>query len=218
MSSRLRLVDARAFLQEGVEAGPYKAVGVAMEVIPRTLAQNCGANVVRTLTKLRAQVRRALSGGEGRGSGSKHDYTCAAILGDVGCVPLSLLPVSRPAARRAARVPVRHQRGHWRRDGHEEAGHLGAAGRQGEQRFAAGGAPHLNSTRPQPKLRSPACPLLLTGPQTQTMKTAVESAQMLLRIDDIVSGIRRKQQAGPQKTGAEVEDHDNVDPEQQLAE
>jgi T-complex protein 1 subunit gamma len=43
-------------LQEGVEAWPYKAVGAAMEVIPRTLAQNCGANVIRTLTKLRAKV------------------------------------------------------------------------------------------------------------------------------------------------------------------
>ena len=40
---------------EGVEQYPYKAVGVALEVIPRTLAQNCGANVIRTLTKLRAK-------------------------------------------------------------------------------------------------------------------------------------------------------------------
>lgn len=40
---------------EGVEQGPYRAVGVALEVIPRTLAQNCGANVIRTLTKLRAK-------------------------------------------------------------------------------------------------------------------------------------------------------------------
>ena len=31
----------------GVEQWPYKAVGVALEVIPRTLAQNCGANVIR---------------------------------------------------------------------------------------------------------------------------------------------------------------------------
>lgn len=30
--------------------------------------------------------------------------------------------------------------------------------------------------------------------QVQTIKTAVESAQMLLRIDDIVSGISKKQQ------------------------
>lgn len=35
--------------------GPYRAVGQALEVIPRTLAQNCGANVIRTLTKLRAK-------------------------------------------------------------------------------------------------------------------------------------------------------------------
>ena len=40
---------------EGVEQQPYRAVGVALEVIPRTLAQNCGANVIRTLTKLRAK-------------------------------------------------------------------------------------------------------------------------------------------------------------------
>jgi T-complex protein 1 subunit gamma len=32
-----------------------RAVGQAMEVIPRTLAQNCGANIIRTLTKLRAK-------------------------------------------------------------------------------------------------------------------------------------------------------------------
>ena len=38
-----------------MEQGPYKAVGEALEVIPRTLAQNCGANIIRTLTKLRAK-------------------------------------------------------------------------------------------------------------------------------------------------------------------
>lgn len=39
--------------------GPYRAVGQALEVIPRTLAQNCGANVIRTLTKLRAKHAEA---------------------------------------------------------------------------------------------------------------------------------------------------------------
>lgn len=39
----------------GVEKGPYRAVAQALEIIPRTLAQNCGANVIRTLTALRAQ-------------------------------------------------------------------------------------------------------------------------------------------------------------------
>jgi hypothetical protein len=38
---------------EGVQQWPFRAVGDALEVIPRTLAQNCGANVVRALTTLR---------------------------------------------------------------------------------------------------------------------------------------------------------------------
>lgn len=37
----------------GVRKGPYAAVGSALEVIPRTLAQNCGASPIRTLTALR---------------------------------------------------------------------------------------------------------------------------------------------------------------------
>ncbi|CAM9400526.1 unnamed protein product [Phaeothamnion confervicola] len=40
---------------EGVQQWPYQAVAAALEVIPRTLAQNCGANVVRALTQLRAK-------------------------------------------------------------------------------------------------------------------------------------------------------------------
>jgi len=39
----------------GVEQYPYQAIAIALEVIPRTLLQNCGANIVRTLTNLRAQ-------------------------------------------------------------------------------------------------------------------------------------------------------------------
>ena len=40
---------------EGVQQGPFLAVGEAMEVIPRTLAQNCGVSVIRTVTQLRAK-------------------------------------------------------------------------------------------------------------------------------------------------------------------
>jgi T-complex protein 1 subunit gamma len=40
---------------EGVQQGPFMAVGEAMEVIPRTLAQNCGVSVIRTVTQLRAK-------------------------------------------------------------------------------------------------------------------------------------------------------------------
>lgn len=39
----------------GVIQWPYKAVASALEVIPRTLAQNCGANTIRALTALRAK-------------------------------------------------------------------------------------------------------------------------------------------------------------------
>lgn len=37
----------------GVEGWPFRAVADAMEVIPRTLAQNAGGNVIRVLTELR---------------------------------------------------------------------------------------------------------------------------------------------------------------------
>lgn len=39
----------------GVQQWPYKAVGKALEVIPRTLIQNCGSNTIRVLTQLRAK-------------------------------------------------------------------------------------------------------------------------------------------------------------------
>lgn len=38
---------------EGVQQWAFKAAAAALEVIPRTLAQNCGTNVVRVLTQLR---------------------------------------------------------------------------------------------------------------------------------------------------------------------
>ena len=40
---------------KGLEQVAYKNVAIALEVIPRTLAQNCGADVVRTITELRAK-------------------------------------------------------------------------------------------------------------------------------------------------------------------
>lgn len=38
---------------QGVEQWTYKSVALALEVIPRTLAENCGAKVVKLLTELR---------------------------------------------------------------------------------------------------------------------------------------------------------------------
>ena len=43
---------------KGVDQWPYKAVSTALEVIPRTLIQNCGANTIRTLTALRVSGLR----------------------------------------------------------------------------------------------------------------------------------------------------------------
>lgn len=39
----------------GVSQWPYKMVSKALEVIPRTLVQNCGGDIIRTLTALRAK-------------------------------------------------------------------------------------------------------------------------------------------------------------------
>ncbi|TFY55940.1 hypothetical protein EVG20_g9132 [Dentipellis fragilis] len=48
-------LHARAHTISGTEAGPFRAVADAMEVIPRTLVQNSGGNAIRVLTELRAK-------------------------------------------------------------------------------------------------------------------------------------------------------------------
>ncbi|KAA1477992.1 T-complex protein 1 [Dentipellis sp. KUC8613] len=48
-------LHARAHTVAGTEAGPFRAVADAMEVIPRTLVQNSGGNAIRVLTELRAK-------------------------------------------------------------------------------------------------------------------------------------------------------------------
>lgn len=105
---------------QGVQQGPFQAVGEAMEVIPRTLAQNCGVSVIRTVTQLRA----------------KHAASCDA--GEKQC--------------------------HWGIDG--TTGKL--------------------VTMEELGIWEPF------SVKVQTIKTAIESACMILRIDDIVSGSKRK--------------------------
>jgi len=48
-------LNEKAKLVEGVAQWPYKAVAKALEVIPRTLIQNCGASTIRVLTELKAK-------------------------------------------------------------------------------------------------------------------------------------------------------------------
>lgn len=50
-----RQLNEKANTIAGVEQWPYKALAQALDIIPRTLAQNCGANIIRTLTALRAK-------------------------------------------------------------------------------------------------------------------------------------------------------------------
>jgi T-complex protein 1 subunit gamma len=104
---------------EGVMQWPFQAVGEAMEVIPRVLAQNCGVSVVRSITKLRAAHAAALQSGDKCEQGINGISGEVANMKDIGLYePFSV--------------------------------------------------------------------------KIQTIKTAIESACMILRIDDIVSGSKRQ--------------------------
>merc|ERR1712113_375909 len=121
MEVSMRLKE-KAKSEEGTKQYSYKAVADALEVIPRSLAHNCGADVVRVMTDLRA--RHAVSGGVNWGiDGNKGTVADVRSLGILGT-------------------------------------------------FAV---------------------------KQQTLKTAIEAAAMLLRIDDIISGISKKKResSGP---------------------
>ena len=100
---------------DGLDKFPYLAIANALEVIPRTLAENCGANVIRLLTELRVKQTNE--------------------------------------------------------DGHN-FGVDGCTGEMADMRKLG--------------IWEPFCV------KTQTLKTAIESACLILRIDDVVSGTRRK--------------------------
>ncbi|KAJ3350513.1 T-complex protein 1 subunit gamma [Allomyces javanicus] len=116
---------------EGVAAWPYRAVADALEVIPRTLVQNCGGNAIKTLTTLRAK--------HAAGTPGASSFGIDGITGNV--VDMQTYGIWEPAA-----VKV------------------------------------------------------------QTLKTALESACLLLRVDDIVSGLSKKETRAPQQQQAPPED------------
>lgn len=132
MELSCRLMEKASAIESTMQ-WPYKALAGAFEVIPRTLAQNCGADVVRVLTELRA--KHSASDGSGMMWG---------INGHTGKIEdMSLADVWDPVS-----VKV------------------------------------------------------------QTYKTAIESAAMLLRIDDIVSGIKKEKadQGGRKAQDSEEEE------------
>mmetsp|Transcript_15244 Transcript_15244/g.17751 ORF Transcript_15244/g.17751 Transcript_15244/m.17751 type:complete len:557 (+) Transcript_15244:148-1818(+) len=114
---------------EGVQQRPFLAVGEAMEVIPRTLAQNCGVSVIRTVTQLRAKHASACDEAEKKG-------------GEV------MKPCNWGINGKTGVLVDMEEYGIW-------------------EPFSV---------------------------KVQTIKTAIESACMILRIDDIVSGSKKSVQ------------------------
>jgi len=128
------LLDRSKSIQ-GVQQKPYQSVAEAFEVIPRTLAENCGANVIRTMTALRA--KHAEPGNQTWG-----------IDGIKGCLAdVKTLGIWEPYT-----------------------------------------------------------------VKLQTIKTAIEAACLLLRVDDIVSGISKKKDGKPQgpMTPAGAAEHEEL--------
>lgn len=123
-------LENKAKTLPGVAGAPYKAIADALEVIPRTLVQNCGGNAIRALTELRAKH----AAGE----------NMFGIDGDTGKV-----------------VDMR------------EYGLLESA-----------------------------------SVKIQTLKTAIESAKLLLRVDDIVSARRPDEHRGGVQTMGEGQAED----------
>lgn len=113
---------------EGVEVGPIRAVSDAMEVIPRTLIQNCGGNAIKTLTTLRAKH-----------ANGQHSY---GVDGETGKV----VEMKEYGLYESAAVKI------------------------------------------------------------QTLKTAIESASLLLRVDDVVSAKRARQPGGGAAPGVQAPD------------
>jgi len=137
MALALRLEAAANTKIEGVEKLPFKAIATALEIIPRTLAQNCGADTFRLLTQLRAKhaadpIQNGAVGIDGI-TGSLVDYSVAS--GKEIWEPLSV--------------------------------------------------------------------------KTQILKTAIEAACMILRVDDIVSGMSKKGSTGVSGSQEGHEGHDH---------
>ncbi|KAK4884647.1 hypothetical protein RN001_000918 [Aquatica leii] len=131
----IEMAVAHQLLQKATH-GPYRALAHTLEIIPRTLAQNCGANTIRTLTALRA----------------KH---------------ASHTDTTKPCC--------------WGIDG--ESGNLVEQGPDGVWE-----------------------PLTV---KLQVYKTAVETAILLLRIDDIVSGSKKQGEKNePPKPSQVAEGHE----------
>jgi T-complex protein 1 subunit gamma len=149
----LQILAEKSKTVSGVEQWPYRAICKALEIIPKTLAENCGENSIRVLTSLRAA--------------------------HAGKFPTSNMP----------RTP----------HGHFHQPLLGLLFTAGKTTMGVNGDTGALADMKELKIWDPLAVKL------QTLKTAVETAILLLRIDDIVSGSKKQQdnQAGGPGAGAE---------------
>lgn len=130
---------------EGVEGWPYRAVSEAMEVIPRTLIQNCGGNAIRVLTELRVRPSSLSS-------------------------PLLSLPPAR-RTELTLTLPL-HLPLHLSQAKHAAGEHTwGVDGETGKVKDHREGLMESAAVK------------------TQTLKTAIESACLLLRVDECVPAL-----------------------------
>lgn len=53
LNALFQALNEKAKSITGIHQWPYRAVSRALEVVPKTLIQNCGASTIRTLTALR---------------------------------------------------------------------------------------------------------------------------------------------------------------------
>jgi len=143
----------------GVEQYPYHSVAIGFEVVPRTLIQNCGVDVVKVLTSLRAK--------HAAGTTTTTSTSTAAV---------TVTPTETSAA---------PSNSSWGVNG--ETGEIVDMNKLGIWE-----------------------PLAV---KQQTIKTAIEAATMLLRIDDIVSGLSKKDKtpAGPQMKGPAAHEAADMD-------
>lgn len=118
---------------KGIQQAPFLAVAEALECIPRTLAQNCGVNVIRTITQLRAKHAAAYE-------------NSALVLSTNDDHKMNIPKCSWGINGVTGELVDMHDYGVWE-------------------------------------------PLSV---KAQTIKTAIESACMILRIDDIVSGSKKR--------------------------
>lgn len=139
-------IEKSADSVEGIVRWPYLAIGTALSVIPRTLAENCGANVIRLMADLRSRHWNSMTmtSSSTMSSGDGSAYACACACGS-----------SNSSSSNSST---------W-----------GVNGNTGEP---------ADMTRLG--IWEPYCV------KVQTLKTAIESSCLILRIDDVVSGTRKK--------------------------